>query len=859
MMRFLVALVFTSVVLAACEGSDPPVATTVTVSPSTATFASVGETQQFSATVLDQNGNQIQNAAVTWQSSDISVVNVSASGLATVTGNGTANVTATSEAVSGSASLSVDQVADELTITAGDGQTGEVGEALPTNPTVLVRDALGSAVSGKTVTFEVVSGGGSVASTNVQTGITGRASTTWTLGATTGPQVLRASIGALSATFSATGEVGVLSVTTSSLGRARQTLTYNESLAAKGGSGSGYSWSVVGGNLPSGLNLASSGDITGTPTVAGTFNTTFQVQDGDGATASRALTLTVCDAPLAMAVGDVTVLQAAAIATCGFYLPSGAGDGYRITLHRPLASTTPGSIPVSLTMDGDGVVASPAAAPLVAAHERLAHLSRGQQERLIEDIDLANTTERAHLELREAEARLVASLPRSGLMPRQGPRLRAAFEAFQAAPDTVVLNVPTDAGTCALATAEPNTAVKLAENDKVVLYQTTSQRTGPDAISTATANQLIEYYDNYGDEVIQKYFGGTTDINGDGLLTILATPDIDEDVAAFVWSGDFFENSATVCPASNVQELIYFSASVINSMAAQNASYQALATLVHEAKHVSSLYNRVAFGGSSPFHPGFIEEGTAEIAGEISSRLAWAALGGPAVGAEVTRQSFQDSDVIPENYGIFLRMARVVWFLSSQPNGVSASPGSQQNGIYGSGWLFHRFLGDAYGNATSPLADQSLFKQQNDSMTVSGFDAFPLFTGGKSYTELLSEFAIAVTLGGTGVQTTRNFSTYDLGTSTEVFSNPDPSGTFPWPVTRTCNGVACPTGTTPPANGDNDDGVVAAAQFGDRTYSGSLGAGGLRVHEVESNGSGVGADFDVSAPGGVEVIIARIR
>ncbi len=864
-MRFVVALVFSGLVLGACEPPDPPVPTTVTVSPTTAAFTSVGETQQFTATVLDQNGNAIANPTVTWASSDISVVNVDASGLATSSGNGTATVSATADAASGSASITVDQAAAQLVIVTGDGQTGEVGEPLPVNPAVEVRDALGAVVVGKSVAFQAGAGSGSVGSSSVQTGITGRASTSWTLGTTVGSQTMTASIGGESVTFNATGEVGLLRVATTALARARATLAYNEALMASGGTGTGYMWSVVGGNLPAGLNVSTSGDVSGSPTTPGAFTATFQVQDGAGATATRALTINVCDAPLSMAIGAVSVADASTFTTCGFYLPSGAGDAYRVTLHRPLASTSPGTVPVSLTMAGDGVVASP---PVLssAGQARQQILGAAQARRFQRDVMRAEATERAHLALREAENRLIRTLPRSGLKPRQGPRLRAANETFRAAPDTAVFNVPTDASTCDLSTAESNTAVKLAETQNMVLYQSVAERGGSDEISTSTANMLLQYFDDYGTETIQKFFGGTTDINGDGQITVLATPDIGAQVAAFVWSGDFFENTPTVCPASNVQELVYFSASVINNMdmtlPEDDRSYQALATLVHEVKHVSSLYNRIASGASSPFHPSFVEEGTAEIAGEVSSRLAWAATGGPPVGSRVTRQSFLDAanstEVTPENYGIFLRMARVVWYLSSQPNGVSASPGSQQTGIYGSGWLFHRFLGDSYGGAASALADQSLFLQQNDSMTAAGFSGYPVVAG-KSYADLLKEFAIAVTLAGTGIAPASDFTTYDFSTTTEVFSNPDPSGTFPWPVTRTCNGVACPTATTPPATGDNDDGVVTAAQFGDRTYVGSLGPGGLRVHEFESNGSGIGAEFDVSALSGVDVIIARIR
>jgi len=55
--------------LAACDDPvPPPVPTTVTVSPSAAELAAVGETVKLAATVRDQNGNTMTDVAATWSS-----------------------------------------------------------------------------------------------------------------------------------------------------------------------------------------------------------------------------------------------------------------------------------------------------------------------------------------------------------------------------------------------------------------------------------------------------------------------------------------------------------------------------------------------------------------------------------------------------------------------------------------------------------------------------------------------------------------------------------------------------------------------------------------------------------------------
>jgi len=53
---------------------------------------------------------------------------------------------------------------------------------------------------------------------------------------------------------------------------------YNASLIALNGT-LPYDWSLLSGDLPAGLTLSTNGQISGTPTVAGTFNLTIQVQD----------------------------------------------------------------------------------------------------------------------------------------------------------------------------------------------------------------------------------------------------------------------------------------------------------------------------------------------------------------------------------------------------------------------------------------------------------------------------------------------------------------------------------------------------------------------------------------------------
>lgn len=82
-----------------------------------------------------------------------------------------------------------------LAVNAGNNQTGGTSAALPTAPSVITRDGAGAPVAGVTVYFTVLSGGGSVAQPSAVSNAQGIASAgTWTLGSTTGTQLLSAQV-----------------------------------------------------------------------------------------------------------------------------------------------------------------------------------------------------------------------------------------------------------------------------------------------------------------------------------------------------------------------------------------------------------------------------------------------------------------------------------------------------------------------------------------------------------------------------------------------------------------------------------------------------------------------------------------
>ena len=132
-------------------------------------------------------------------------------------------------------------------------------------------------------------------------------------------------------------------VTTSSLPGGTVGTAYSTTLQASGGT-TPYSWSISAGSLPAGLTLSSStGQISGTPTAAGTASFTVQVTDAANNTGTKALSVGVTAAAslqittTSLADGQVNSAYSASLAATG-------GT-------KPYAwSVSSGSLPAGLTL-----------------------------------------------------------------------------------------------------------------------------------------------------------------------------------------------------------------------------------------------------------------------------------------------------------------------------------------------------------------------------------------------------------------------------------------------------------------------------------------------------------------------------
>jgi hypothetical protein len=593
-------------------------------------------------------------------------------------------------------------------------------------------------------------------------------------------------------------------------------------------------------------------DDDGTATATGAGDVFIRATT-QGITGEGRLVVRECGSALTLDPGEFQTVDLTGQDECGFILPAGgAGDLYRVGVVRTGTNASTSDVQ---TVRVEVRALAPAEAPATASRaERPARPSGIRIDaRALDGDRWSERTLRFHLELREREARMLDALGTLGVL-----RPRPATARVQAAdaPDRLMIDPATP--TLCTPAGTPTPAFKIVENDDLAIFQDSAQA-GSKPITAAQAQRMLDYYSAHGKPIVDTYFGGVGDVDGNGKILLVAHPVVSGGVAAFVWSGDFFDKQD--CPASNEAELIFFSADLIRAM--DNGNHQALETVVHEAKHVSSLYKSVIrsqIRNQTSYHPGWVEEGSAEIAGNMSARRAWASVGGPPAHDEVDEQDIRDhgaddDGLLPEFYGIAIRFLRVQGYLSSQPNGLLANPlgSSSDHSIYGSGWAFMRWLGDAFGGAgNAPFADADFFEAQNDSLAAAGIPGLEALTG-RTFQQLMIDYTLALMLNGVstpGVAAPRPFTSYDFPSAVEVFcfaaDNPPcddqpagPAGSFPWPVTA------------------QSDGTMARS-FVDGTYQGSAGPGGVRIHEFRSSGTAA-AEVLVSAPSGARVIVARIR
>ena len=206
-LNHLILAVLSMLLIAACSDSTGPDRTPTSIQLEATQFnLEDAGTVEIVAAVLDQSGAAFDElpsgTAISWSVSDAEVVALSVgsdSRRVQLTGQqpGQVELTASTGELTSTATITVQQVAAELELVAGDGQTWYAGEALEDSVVVRVLDRHGNPVVGTEVTFSVAAGEGAVAPATVTADDEGYAATAWTLGSSGGSNSVEARAGEL--------------------------------------------------------------------------------------------------------------------------------------------------------------------------------------------------------------------------------------------------------------------------------------------------------------------------------------------------------------------------------------------------------------------------------------------------------------------------------------------------------------------------------------------------------------------------------------------------------------------------------------------------------------------------------------
>ncbi|HTI64210.1 MAG TPA: Ig-like domain-containing protein, partial [Gemmatimonadaceae bacterium] len=273
-----------------------PVAS-VTVQPSSTSIAQ-GSSVQFFATVKDANGTVVTDRAVTWTSSNDAVAVVSPGGVVTGNAAGTATITATSEGISGSGTVTVSATVVPVASVTVDPPATSLAVGQTATLVATEKDAGGNVLSGRTVTWSTSNS--SVATVSASGVVTGVAPGAATITATSEGK---------SGSSSVTVLVPVASVTvapsskTLAIGQTVTLVATTKDASGNVLTGRTISWTS---SDPSVATVSSSGIVTGASGGTATITATSEGKSGTS-------TITVTPAP----VGSVTVTPSPASVVLG--------------------------------------------------------------------------------------------------------------------------------------------------------------------------------------------------------------------------------------------------------------------------------------------------------------------------------------------------------------------------------------------------------------------------------------------------------------------------------------------------------------------------------------------------------------
>ena len=631
--------------------------------------------------------------------------------------------------------------ATALARVSGDAQQGGAGAPLRDSLVVRVTDEFGNGVQGITVTWSA-QGGGTVSPATSVSDATGRATTRVTMGDALGSVSVTASAPSVpAATFTANAVLGITAIAPALLEP-------------------GVTATITGVNFsptPSANTLSIGGIAIAVQTATATTLTAVLpaimpcLPGGDaiisltsgGITANRRHPVRTAT-PRVITPGQILIGTSTDPLHC-LELPQ---DGGRYLIAVANGSPSPISS-ASLRVRGVASTGTPATVTMLANHN-VDHAQAdpmGALERRSQHMDLLDRNNALLTDL------LRTSGPRSPVQPQVNTQ--------QAPPnvgDTLSIRIPrinltgANAGCLSydsirarvVAVGTRSAVLEDIANPLVGTMDTLYQRLATDFDAT----QYTAVANNFGDPLL---LDATLDNNGKLLMVFSNRVNtMGVDIVGFVWSGDFFTRSQ--CPQSNLAEVFYGVVPTVNNQNYGDGNgtigawfWNMRSTVVHEVKHIAHFALRISRNAAT--EEPWLEEGSAMIVEEIWARsiFGYAQRGNTgylqSVGCEI-RGAF--------NVGTCAGRPGVTWvhfgFLADwmdAPSTQSLLCASRTqctgNSIYGTGWLFLRWLLD---QAAQPEATLLRALHQATELGVANIEA----RFGRPFAQLFADWTLAVAL-----------------------------------------------------------------------------------------------------------------
>jgi hypothetical protein len=304
-------------------------------------------------------------------------------------------------------------------------------------------------------------------------------------------------------------------------------------------------------------------------------------------------------------------------------------------------------------------------------------------------------------------------------------------------------------GSCAATNTTPVTArVVFVGTKSIALEDVASPLAGridADLIAMAREFDTLSYplLLEFGDPLA---LDARTDANG--RIVMLFTPRVNaagSNVLGFVAACDLYAPGQDPSVAGSNQAEIFYARAVTDTTPGSTKldgretwRRQMPATLVHEAKHITSYAERLA-RGTSQLEEVWLEEATAQVASELFGRVvhgnAWRGDAGysPTLWCE-------SRPTVAGCAGGVIAMTNHFAFLAHYLESFEAKSvlsGSEDADIYGSAWLFTRWALDTYGGASERTFLRSLVQSSG----LSGAQNLEAATG-RTFPRLLAEFSL---------------------------------------------------------------------------------------------------------------------